>query len=126
MMLAHEIPYIASANPAYPNDLARKILAAKEMRGFRFIHIFSACPPGHKSLEADSMKISRLAVETGLFPLYEVRDGVGALTENPAVKPIDEYIHLQRRFAHFTEKDVGEAQAAIEKSRVRLKRILNI
>ncbi len=119
MMLAHEIPYIASASPAYPDDLARKILAAKEIKGFRFIHIFSACPPGHKSLEADSMKISRLAVETGVFPLYEIRDGIGALTENPHLKLIDEYIHLQRRFAHFTEEDIALAQTAADKHRKR-------
>jgi pyruvate/2-oxoacid:ferredoxin oxidoreductase beta subunit len=124
LMLAHDIPYIASVNPAFPDDFERKILTAKSLRGFRFIHIFAACPPGHKSLEANSVKISRLAVETGVFPLYEVKDGVGSITVDPPRKPMDEYIRLQKRFAHFTDEDIAQAEEEVDKNRRRLERLL--
>ncbi len=124
LMLAHEIPYIASANPAFPDDLAAKIITARDMRGFRFLHIFSACPPGHKSLEADSIKISRLAVETGVFPLYEVRDGVVRLTIDPPRRPVKEYLELQRRFAHFTDEDFAKAQTDADRNVARMKRLV--
>jgi len=69
LMRAHDIPYIAAASAAYPDDFARKFQTARRIKGFRFIHLFCSCPPGHKSLETDSIRISRLAVETRLFPL---------------------------------------------------------
>jgi pyruvate ferredoxin oxidoreductase beta subunit/2-oxoisovalerate ferredoxin oxidoreductase beta subunit len=106
LMRAHDIPYIASASAAYPDDFARKFSVAKNIRGFRFIHVFAACPPGHKSLEADSIAISRLAVQTRVFPLYELRDGKLRITVNPRKKPVTEYIKLQRRFAHWTDEEV--------------------
>ena len=105
LMSAHDIPYIASLNPAYPEDFANKIKTAQGIKGFRFLHIFSACPPGHRSLEADSVKLSRLATETRVFPLYEMRDGKFSITVDPAVKPLKEYIELQRRFAHWEDDD---------------------
>lgn len=123
LMASHEIPYIASANAAFPDDFARKINAAKEMRGFRFIHVFAACPPGHRSAEPDSIKLSRLAVETREFPLYEMRDGKLTITVDPPVKPLEDYIKLQRRFSHWVEKDFELAQARIERNWKRMERM---
>ncbi len=105
LMSAHEIPYIASANAAYPDDFAAKFLKAKSMRGFRFIHVFSACPPGHKSLEKDSIRVSRLATQTRVFPLYEMVNGELTVTVDPTPRPVREYVDLQRRFAHWKEED---------------------
>jgi pyruvate ferredoxin oxidoreductase beta subunit/2-oxoisovalerate ferredoxin oxidoreductase beta subunit len=123
LMAAHDIPYYASVNPAYPEDLARKFLKAKETRGFRFLHIFSACPPGFKSLEADSIKISRLATETRVFPLYEVVDGKLSLTVDPDPRPVKEYIALQRRFGHWNEDDYAKFQTNIERQWNELQRL---
>ncbi|MBM3327883.1 MAG: pyruvate synthase subunit beta [Calditrichaeota bacterium] len=124
LMLAHDIPYIASANPAYPEDFERKFRTAKGMHGFRFIHVFSACPPGHKSVEADSIVISRLATETGIFPLYEVANGQGRLTLDPPRRPVGDYLALQRRFAHFKEEDIVRAQEDVERGHQRLLKLL--
>jgi len=114
LMRAHDIPYIASASPAYPDDFARKFIAARDMRGFRFLHVFAACPPGHKSLEADSIRISRLVVESRIFPLYEMREGRLSITVNPRKKPVGEYIGLQRRFAHWSDENVATFQRHVD------------
>ncbi len=115
LIRAHEIPYIASANAAYPDDFASKFLAAKKIRGFRFIHLFCSCPPGHKSLEADTIRIARLATESRVFPLFEVRNGKFRFTVKPKKRPINEYIRLQRRFAHWKEDDFKRYQRQVDK-----------
>lgn len=115
LMMSHTIPYIASACVAYPDDFIRKFDTARKMRGFRFIHLFSACPPGHKSLEADTIRISRLAVDTRIFPLYEVINGKFALTLNPLLHKAGEYIKLQKRFAHWTDADIEAYQIEVDK-----------
>lgn len=114
LMSAHDIPYIASASAAYPEDFARKFQTAQKMTGFRFIHLFSACPPGHKSVEQDSIRISRLAVETRVFPLYEMIDGQLKITVDPTPRDLGEYIRLQRRFAHWAEQDYLRYQTEVD------------
>ncbi len=123
LMLAHDIPYFASASAAHPDDFARKFQTAQKIKGFRFIHLFASCPPGHKSQEADTIRISRLAVETGIFPLYEVHNGKLKVTVDPPRRPVKEYIRLQRRFAHWTDKDFVELEHQIKKRWRWLKRI---
>ena len=113
LMRAHDIPYIASVNPAYPGDFEHKFKKAQSIKGFRFIHAFSACPPGHRSLEKDSIKISRLAVECRDFPLYEILDGKFKITANPRQKPVEEYVKLQRRFSHWKEDDMIRMQNSV-------------
>ena len=101
IMAAHHIPYAATSTIAYPDDLKRKLEKARDMTGLRLIHIFSPCPPGHKSLESNSIKISRLAVQSRVFPLYEVVDGENyTLTVNPDPVPVERYLELQGRFRH--------------------------
>ncbi|HHE46847.1 MAG TPA: pyruvate synthase subunit beta, partial [Bacteroidetes bacterium] len=126
LLRAHEIPYIASANPAFPEDFAEKFLKARKIRGFRFIHLFCSCPPGHKSLEADTIRISRLATETRVFPLYEVKNGKFSFTVNPAQKPVGEYIALQRRFAHWSAEDIRLYQKQVNKRWNELKRLSRV
>ncbi len=123
LLRAHEIPYIASANAAFPEDFANKFLTAKKIKGFRFIHLFCSCPPGHKSAEADSIKIARLATESRVFPLYEVKNGRFKFTLDPPRKPIDEYIRLQRRFVHWTEEDIGDYQRQVDRRWRELKKL---
>lgn len=116
IMAAHRIPYAATATVAFPDDLARKLEKAKSMTGFRLLHIFSPCPPGHKSLESDSIKISRLAVDTRVFPLYEVEDGVRyTLSREPKGVPIWEYIRLQGRFKHLNDQAVEIMQQRVDR-----------
>ena len=85
------------------------------MKGFRLLHIFSPCPPGHKSLESDSIKISRLAVDTKVFPLYEVENGVKYnLSRQPKDVPVSEYARLQGRFKHLGEKGIAAMQERVD------------
>ena len=104
ILAAHRIPYAATTTIAYPEDLKMKFEKARDLKGTRFIHIFSPCPPGHKSLESNSVKISRLAVKSRTFPLYEVENGLTyRLNENPEPVPVERYLELQGRFRHLDE-----------------------
>ena len=73
--MAHRIPYVATASVSNLRDLERKVKFAMEIHGARYIHIFVPCPLGWGSASEDTIKLARLAVETGLFPLFEARDG---------------------------------------------------
>ncbi len=115
ILAAHRIPYAATATIAFPNDLRMKLEKAKNMTGTRLLHIFSSCPPGHRSLEKDSIKISRLAVETKVFPLYEVENGTKyTLNYQPKGVPVTEYTRLQGRFRHLTDEDLRRMQERVD------------
>jgi pyruvate ferredoxin oxidoreductase beta subunit/2-oxoisovalerate ferredoxin oxidoreductase beta subunit len=75
IMAAHRIPYTASVSLAHPDDAFTKFRQAVGMRGFRFLHILSPCPTGWKSEPADGIELVRLAVRSGLYPVYSVFDG---------------------------------------------------
>jgi pyruvate/2-oxoacid:ferredoxin oxidoreductase beta subunit len=101
IMAAHRIPYAATATPAFPEDLARKVRTAVELRGgMRFLHLLSACPPGWKMAADQAIEAMRRAVETRVFPLYEIRDGREVtITHWPESEPdLEGYLSLQGRF----------------------------
>ena len=75
IMADHQIPYAATATIAYPEDFLRKMEKAKKIRGTRFIHLLSPCPPGWRIPSELTIKISRLAVRSRIFPLYEIENG---------------------------------------------------
>jgi pyruvate/2-oxoacid:ferredoxin oxidoreductase beta subunit len=114
-LVAHRIPYAATASIAYPQDLVRKVIKAKEIKGSRFLHIFSSCPTGWRIPSEMSVKIARMAVQTNIFPLYEVENGVN-YTINFMSKGflVNEYFRLQGRFKHLTERDLDEIQAMVD------------
>ncbi len=115
LVAAHDVPYIASATVAYPKDLIKKFEKAKNTRGFKLIHLFSPCPPGHKSLESKSIEISKLAVETGVFPLYEIENGVYKLSRKPKFIDVEEYLSLQGRFKYLTKEETETIKSNIIK-----------
>ena len=99
--MAHGIPYVATASVSNLRDLERKVTYAMRIDGARYIHIFVPCPLGWGSASADTIKIARLAVETGLFPLFEAHHGeVTAHTQIRHQIPVTEYLKLQKRYAH--------------------------
>ena len=115
IMLAHHIPYFATATPAYAEDMVRKFAKAKSVKGFRFIHVLSPCPPGWKTDPMDTTKLSRLAVQTGLFRLYEVEDGQMRLNMNvPKRKPVEEYLKAQGRFKSLPDSEIAAIQARVD------------
>jgi pyruvate ferredoxin oxidoreductase beta subunit len=99
--MAHEIPYVATATVADLHDLEAKVKRAMEFRGARYIHIFVPCPLGWGTASHDTIRIARLAHETGLFPVFEAEHGE-QVSELPIRRqqPVEEYLKPQRRFAH--------------------------
>ncbi|HEV2686156.1 MAG TPA: pyruvate ferredoxin oxidoreductase, partial [Actinomycetota bacterium] len=103
--MAHRIPYVATASVASLRDLERKVTTAMAVEGARYIHIHVPCPLGWGSAPEDTIKIARLAVESGLFPLFEAHHGeVVARTPIRNKVPVTEYLKLQKRFAHLFGK----------------------
>ena len=99
--MAHEIPYVATATVAELRDLEAKVQAAMELRGPRYLHVFVPCPLGWGSASKDTIRLARLAKETGIFPVFEARDGeVTAVSKIRRRLPVEDYLRPQRRFAH--------------------------
>jgi pyruvate ferredoxin oxidoreductase beta subunit len=113
---AHNIPYVATACPSYPIDLVQKVKKAANVEGPAYVHILSVCPTGWRSAPELSIKLGRLAVETGIFPLYEVEGGQYRLSiDFPKLKPIKEYTKLQGRFRHLTDEMIGEIEKRVHR-----------
>ncbi|MBC7129692.1 pyruvate synthase subunit beta [Candidatus Bathyarchaeota archaeon] len=122
IMVAHEIPYVATASVYYWRDLIAKARKGLEVEGPAFLHVFAPCPRGWRSDPSKSIELSKLAVETCIFPLWEAVNGEYQLSPpSKAIaltpqkkKPVKEYLQLQGRFRHlFTpkfEKLVDEIQ----------------
>jgi len=103
--MAHNIPYVATAAVADLRDLEAKVTKAMGIRGARYIHILVPCPLGWGSAAHDTVRVARLAVESGIFPLFEAEHGV--VTNSTAIRrqvPVADYLLAQRRFAHLFKK----------------------
>ena len=99
--MAHEIPYVASATVADLHDLERKVERAMEFRGARYVHVLVPCPLGWGSAAKDTIRIARLAHESGLFPVLEAEHGeIVGVSKIRRPVPVEEYLRPQRRFAH--------------------------
>lgn len=113
---AHKIPYVATASIAYPQDLRMKIQKAMKVKGARYIHIHTPCPVGWRFDSSETIEIARLAVETGMWQLYEIENGVKRITVEGKKKSVSEYLLKQKRFQHLTEKEIKEIQKRIDES----------
>jgi pyruvate ferredoxin oxidoreductase beta subunit len=99
--MAHGIPYVATATVAHLRDLEYKVTRAMELRGARYLHIFVSCPLGWGHPSDQSIRIARLAKETGLFPVFEAEHGeVVSVAKIRKRLPVEDYLKPQRRFAH--------------------------
>jgi pyruvate ferredoxin oxidoreductase beta subunit len=111
--MAHEIPYVATATVAGLRDLEYKVEKAMEFRGARYLHILVPCPLGWGSASCDTIKIARLAEQTGLFPVFEAAGGeVIGVTQIRRKAPVEEYLRLQSRYAHLFKTQEGAATIA--------------
>ncbi len=111
--MAHGIPYVATATVADLHDLERKVFRAMELRGARYIHIHVPCPLGWGSASEDTIRLARLAVESGLFPVFEAENGhVTASRKIRRKVPVEEYLRPQRRFAHLFNAHDAAARIA--------------
>jgi len=114
--MAHNIPYVATASVAYLRDLEAKVHKAMGIHGARYIHIFVPCPLGWGAASHDTIRLARLVVETGLFPLFEAEHGEVASVYNIRKRvPVEEYLKPQRRFAHlFGKKPAVDVIARVQ------------
>ncbi len=99
--LAHEIPYVATATVADLRDLEAKVQAAMEIRGARYLHVLVPCPLGWGSAAKDTIRVARLAKESGIFPVFEARHGeVTSVSKIRRRVSVEDYLRMQKRFAH--------------------------
>jgi pyruvate ferredoxin oxidoreductase beta subunit len=120
IMAAHRIPYIATASLAYLPDLERKIRRAAEVtragRGLAYVHVQQPCATGWYFPPEKTVEVGRLAVQTGAWPLLEAEDGALKISVKPKeLKPIEEYLKLQRRFRHLTDEQIQTIQEEVSR-----------
>ncbi len=120
---AHDIPYVATACPSYPLDLMQKVKKAARIKGPTYIHVLSVCPTGWRLPPELSIKAGRLAVETGVFPLYEVEYGRYRLTVDVGkLRPVNDYLGMQGRFRHLDEAMIEKIQKRVSGEYEKLQR----
>ncbi|MDH5811003.1 MAG: pyruvate synthase subunit PorB [Candidatus Methanomethylicaceae archaeon] len=114
--VAHDIPYAATACPSYPIDLMNKVKKGLEVEGPALLHILTPCPTGWRFDISMGIELGKMAVLTGLWPLYEVENGVTRLTVPvPKREPVKKYLEMQGRFKHITEEEVRRIQERADK-----------
>ncbi len=106
---AHNIPYVATSCSSYPFDIMTKVQKAIKIKGPSYIHILSVCPTGWRCPSNQTIKVGRLAVETGIFPVYEIEDGQYKLNiDLPKLRPVEDYLKVQGRYRHLTQENIAE------------------
>jgi pyruvate/2-oxoacid:ferredoxin oxidoreductase beta subunit len=116
-MAMHNVEYCATASPSHMNDMVAKIqkgLAASK-KGFAYLHIFSACPTGWSYGSNQSICVSRKAVQSNMFPLWEMEEGTFKLTfKNPKPLPISEFVKGIGKFKGLDENDIAAIQQMVD------------
>lgn len=120
---AHDIPYVATACPSYPFDLMKKVDKAAKAAGPAYLHILAVCPTGWRIPANTTIDLGRLAVRTGIFPLYEIEAGKYKLNvDPPKLRPVDDYLKLQGRFRHMSPQTMAAIQDRVTAEYARLKK----
>lgn len=116
IMVAHNIPYTATASIAFPEDFIKKLEKGKSIKGPKFYHVYATCPTGWRISPAKTVEIARMAVESKVFPLYEVEHGVYNITYMPKKEvSVRDYLLQQGRFRHLTDEEIEEIQQEVTK-----------
>lgn len=128
LMLFHSVPYVATATITFLEDYAQKLVKAMQVKdGLAYIHLWSPCPTGWRASQDSAIQISRLAVETNYFPLWEAEHGKIRITHqvsNP--KPVSELTRLMQKFSHLSEQELAELQQLVNDSFTSLKNLASI
>lgn len=119
IMVAHGIPYVATASIGYIPDLLNKVkkaaATAVEDKGLAYLHIHAPCPIGWRFPSDKTVEVARLAVKSGMWVLYEAEESRMRLTFKPAKRiPVDQYLKSQRRFANLTDEDIKTIQKEVD------------
>ena len=125
IVAAHKIPYVATACPSYPLDLLNKVKKAIDVEGPAYIHTLCPCPTGWRFNPDRTVEIGQLAIQTGMWILYEIYNGKPTVTVRvPKRKPVREYLKLQGRFRHLTEEDIAKIQHQVDESVAEINKIV--
>jgi len=113
---AHGIPYVATASVGYPQDIQKKVKKALSIKGPKYIQIHVPCPLGWRHESSQTSEVAKLAVETGLYPIFEYENGQLIPRKIASVKPVEEYLKVQGRFKHLLKdaKGLKEIQAVAD------------
>ncbi len=114
IMVAHKIPYAATASISHPEDFIGKLRTAKEIKGTKYLQIIAPCPVGWRYSPELTIKAARLAVQTNIFPLYEVKYGKYRVKKSASPKPVAEYLEFQGRFKHLKATQISEIQKKVD------------
>ncbi len=132
IMAAHDLPYVATASIGYPLDFVEKVRRAVRHRGLKYIHLLAPCPVGWRFPPSKTIEMGRLAVLTGMWPLYEVEEGEFRLTgpsrallDKGRRRPVAEYVRAQGRFAHLTDEDIRELERYVDRLWEDIRRMLS-
>ncbi|HUU07042.1 MAG TPA: pyruvate synthase subunit PorB [Thermoplasmata archaeon] len=115
IMMAHNVPYVATASIGHIQDFINKFEKAKKIKGFRYIQIFTPCPTGWRHDTAKTVEVAKLAVDTGMWTLYESEAGKVKINRKPKMIPVSEYLKIQGRFRHMKEDDIQTLQDWVSK-----------
>ena len=117
IMAAHHVPYVATACASYPMDLVERIEAAKKFSGTKYIQILVPCPTGWRYSPEKTIEIGRYAVETGIWPLYTIQEGIFSLSplserllDDSKRRPVSEYLESQGRFRNLDQTKINQIQ----------------
>jgi pyruvate ferredoxin oxidoreductase beta subunit len=123
ILVAHRIPYVAKASVSHPFDLIEKVKKAAAVDGPAFLHVFAPCPTGWRCAPDLAIRLADQAVQAGVFPLYEVENGVYKLSFDPdPLLPLAEYIQPQGRFRHLTPQEIEKIQERVRAEFAAIKR----
>jgi pyruvate ferredoxin oxidoreductase beta subunit len=120
IVAAHSPAYVATCSASYPLDFYEKVRKALSLKGLKYIHAHTPCPPGWGIEERLAITIGKLAVETGVYVLYEIEDGAMKLSQPSArflkkdLRPVAEYIETQSRFRTLGKEDVDKLQREVD------------
>ena len=121
ILAAHDIPYVATATPGDINDMVVKIKKAQSIRGCKVITVLIPCLPGWGVADNAAVKVARVAVESGVFPLYEVEDGRNyTLNCKTKSRSVSEYLAIQKRYRHLSEEQIAMIQTNVDREWQRL------
>ncbi|MDI6708334.1 MAG: thiamine pyrophosphate-dependent enzyme [Candidatus Thermoplasmatota archaeon] len=116
IMAAHKMPYVATACISYPEDLIKKVKKASAIQGPKYIHILAPCPTAWGYSPEKTIAVGRLAVESCVFPLYEIENGIYKITKKPTKKiPVEEYLLSQGRFKHLPNELIEFIRKNVDK-----------
>jgi pyruvate ferredoxin oxidoreductase beta subunit len=122
IVAAHDVPYVATACPSYPFDLLTKVEKAVKTNGPSYLQILSVCPTGWRTSTETVIQQGRLAVRTGMFPLYEIENGKYKLNVDlTTLQPVEEYLKIQGRFRHLTPEVIKTIQEQVNSKYEKLK-----